>query len=118
MHRFPLPFLVAEEALCDCHFLCYAGADRQPELLSDVFTSLSNIFKHLNKHIAPQLNSVLGNSARLRYSPAAHVRALAADAVGYLFRHARQSGLKSGVQTVLSEQALQPTFGKHDVPSL
>ncbi len=93
-------------------FVKHAGADRHPELLSDVFTSLSNIFKHLNKHVAPQLNSVLRNSARLRYSSAAHVRQLAAESVGYLFRHSSKSGLKSGVQTVLSEQALHPTSGK------
>lgn len=90
-----------------------AGADRHPELLSDLFTCLSNIFKHLNKHVAPHLNSVLRNSAQLRYSAAAHVRQLAADAVGYLFRHVSQSGLKSGVQTALSEQVLQPTPGEH-----
>ena len=90
-----------------------AGADRHPELLSDLFACLSNIFKHLNKHVAPQLSSVLRSSARLRYSEAAHVRQLAADAFGYLFRHVSQSGLKSGVQTLLAEQALQPSSGEY-----
>ena len=98
--------------LCDLTWNARAGADRHPELLSDLFTSLSNIFKHLNKHVAPQLNSVLRSSARLRYSEAPHVRQLAADAVGYLFRHVSQSGLKSGVQTLLAEQALQPSSGE------
>jgi len=99
--------------LCDLTWSACAGADRHPELLSDLFTCLSNIFKHLNKHVAPKLNSVLRSSARLRYSEAAHVRQLAADAVGYLFRHVSQSGLKSGVQTLLAEQALQPSSGKY-----
>ena len=98
--------------LCDLTWNACVGADRHPELLSDLFTCLSNIFKHLNKHVAPQLNSVLRSSARLRYSEAPHVRQLAADAVGYLFRHVSQSGLKSGVQTLLAEQALQPSSGE------
>lgn len=89
-----------------------AGADRHPELLADVFTCLSNIFKHLSKHVAPQLASVLRNSAGLRYHAAAHVRQLAADAVGYLFRHTGQSGPKAAVQTVLSEAALHATPGE------
>ena len=99
--------------LCDLSWKACAGADRHPELLSDLFTCLSNIFRHLNKHVAPQLNSVLRSSACLRYSEAVHVRQLAADAVGYLFRHVSQSGLKSGVQTVLAEQVLQPSFGEY-----
>lgn len=41
------------------------------------------------------------------------MRQLAADAVGYLFRHVSQSGLKSGVQTLLAEQALQPSSGQY-----
>lgn len=90
-----------------------AGADRHPELLEDLFTCLSNIFKHLTKHIAPQLTSVLHDSAGLTYHPAPHVRQLAANAVGYLFRHTGQSGLKAGVQTVLSEALLHPTPGKY-----
>ncbi|KAL0035339.1 hypothetical protein WJX77_001780 [Trebouxia sp. C0004] len=102
-----LPYL--PRVLTSLSDLVDSGADRHPELLSDLFTCLSNIFKHLNKHVAPQLNSVLRSSARLRYSEAAHVRQLAADAVGYLFRHVSQSGLKSGVQTLLAEQVLQPS---------
>lgn len=90
-----------------------AGADRYPELLADLFTCLSNIFKHLAKHVAPQLTSVLHDIAGLTYHPAPHVRQLAANAVGYLFRHTGQSGLKAGVQTVLLETLLSPTHGKY-----
>lgn len=90
-----------------------AGADRHPELLADLFTCLSNIFKHLTKHLALQLTSVLDDIAGLTYHPAPHVRQLAANAVGYLFRHTGQSGLKAGVQTVLSEAVVHPTPGEH-----
>ena len=90
-----------------------AGADRHPELLADLFTCLSNIFKHLTKHIVPQLTSVLHDSVGLTYHPAPHVRQLAANAVGYLFRHTGESGLKAGVQTVLSEATARPLPGKH-----
>ena len=75
---------------------------------------MSNIFKHLTKHVAPQLSSVLRHTAGLRYHAAAHVRQLAADAMGYLFRHTGQSGLRSGVQTVLCEAARHPTPGELD----
>lgn len=90
-----------------------AGADRHPELLADLFTCLSNIFKHLTKHLAPQLTSVLHDSVGLTYHPAPHVRQLAANAVGYLFRHTGQSGLKAGLQTVLSEVTLHLSSGKY-----
>ena len=88
------------------------GADRHPELLADVFTCLSNVFKHLTKHVAPQLSAVLHNSVSLRAHTAAHVRQLAADAVGYLFRHTSQSGLKAAVQDVLTHTVLHPNAGK------
>lgn len=76
-----------------------------------MFTSLSNTFRHLTKHIAAQLPSLLHSSIGLRYSPAQHVRKLAADSFGYLFRHSSQSGLKLGVKAVLAEAALQPCPG-------
>lgn len=93
-----------------------AGADRHPELLADLFTCLSNIFKHLTKHVAPQLTTVLHDSRGLTYHTAPHVRQLAANAVGYLFRHTGQSGLKSGVQTVLYEAVVHPTPGQYRSP--
>lgn len=94
----------------------FAGADRNPELLQDMFTSLSNIFRHLTKHIAPQLPSILHNSAGLRYSTAPHVRGLAAESFGYLFRHTSQAVLKLAVKAVLAEAALQPSHGMACIP--
>ena len=91
---------------------CCAGADRNPELLQDLFTSLSNIFKHLTKHVTPQLPSILHNTVGLRYSSAAHVRALAAESAGYLLRHSSHSGLKLGIKAILAEAALQPCHGE------
>lgn len=93
-----------------------AGADRHPELLADLFTCLSYIFKHLTKHVAPQLTTVLHDSRGLTYHTAPHVRQLAANAVGYLFRHTGQSGLKAGVQTVLHEAVVHPTPGQYPPP--
>lgn len=72
-----------------------AGLDREPELLQHLFACLSLICKHLVKALASeeQLLRVLRVTQRLRHHRAEHVRALAAEALGYLLRQAWHAGL-------------------------
>lgn len=48
-------------------------------------------------------------SAGLRYSRANHVRCLAAESLGYLFRHATDKQLRAGTRALLAEHAIRPT---------
>ena len=65
-----------------------AGLDREPEQLQHLFACLSLICKHLAKLLAgeQQLLGALRGTQRLRHHRAEHVRALAAEALGFLFR--------------------------------
>ncbi|KAK9818396.1 hypothetical protein WJX72_012002 [[Myrmecia] bisecta] len=90
------------------------GGDRQPELLEHVFTCLSSICKHLVKPLSADLPRVLQQTGRLRYSGVEYVRALAAQSVGFLFRHASVPALRSGVRALLAEHALRPSEERTD----
>lgn len=57
-----------------------------------VFTCVSLIFKHLARHMTPQLPSVLRASRGLLYARAPHVRTFAAQAAGFLLRTAAAAG--------------------------
>lgn len=84
----------------------HPGADREPELLQHVFGCLSSLFRHLVRHLAADLPGRLRQTARLRYHRADHVRRLAAQAVGFLFRHAPRHALRSGARTVFAGESL------------
>ncbi|BDA46529.1 probable small subunit processome component 20 homolog at N-terminal half [Coccomyxa sp. Obi] len=85
------------------------GADREPELLQHVFGCLSSLFRHLVRQLAADLAAQLARTARLRYHRADHVRRLAAQSAGYLFRHAGNKSLRAGVRAVFAEHALRPS---------
>jgi U3 small nucleolar RNA-associated protein 20 len=82
-----------------------AGADRQPELLQHIFTCLSSLCRHLVKHLTADLPGILRLSTQLRYAAAEYVRRLAAQSVGYLFRHASFKAVRAGVRTVFAGKA-------------
>ena len=71
-----------------------AGLDREPELLQHLFACLSLVCKHLCKLLVGEarLLELLRRSARLRHHAAEHVRALAAEALGFLLRWAGLQG--------------------------
>ncbi|KAL4860053.1 Small subunit processome component 20 [Chlorella vulgaris] len=87
-----------------------AGLDREPEQLQHLFACLSLICKHLSKLLAgeQQLLGMLRGTQRLRHHRAEHVRALAAEALSYLFRQASGAALRVGVKAVLAEAVTRP----------
>lgn len=85
------------------------GGYKQPEMMQHVFACLSSIFKHLQKLLAADLRKVLAMTFRLRYYPASYIRALTAQSVGLLFRHAPSKHLAAAVKAVAMEAALRPT---------
>ncbi|EFN57812.1 hypothetical protein CHLNCDRAFT_51116 [Chlorella variabilis] len=96
------------DALAD---LVDEGLDREPEQLQHLFACLSLICKHLAKLLAgeQQLLGALRGTQRLRHHRAEHVRALAAEALGFLFRHASAPAIRVGVKAVLAEAAARPS---------
>ncbi|PRW58885.1 small subunit processome component 20-like protein [Chlorella sorokiniana] len=104
-----LPLLpVVLTALVD---LVDEGLDREPEQLQHLFACLSLICKHLCKLLAgeAQLLSLLKASQRLRHHRAEHVRALAAESLGFLFRQASGPAIRVGVKAALAEAVTRPT---------
>ncbi len=88
--------------------LLSAGGDRDPEALQALFGSLGSIFKATAKQLLPRLPEVLKHTAAIRYAAADHVRALAAETLGFLFRQASEKQLRAGVRSLLAEQAVRP----------
>lgn len=66
--------------------------DRDTEVIEQVFTCVSMLFKHLARHMLEDLPAVLRASRGLRYARAPHVRAFAAQATGFLVRTAAAAG--------------------------
>lgn len=100
-----------------CPSLPPAGLDREPELLQHLFACLSLICKHLVKALSSeeQLLRMLRATQRLRHHRAEHVRALAAEALGFLLRQAGHAVLAllvfQGVRLVLEDGGQQQTAG-------
>lgn len=88
--------------------LLSAGGDRDPDALQALFSSLGSIFKACAKQLLPKLPEVLKHTAAIRYAAADHVRALAAETLGFLFRQASDKQLKAGVRALLAEQSARP----------
>ncbi|KAL4434124.1 hypothetical protein ABPG75_000565 [Micractinium tetrahymenae] len=87
------------------------GLDREPELLQHLFACLSLICKHLVKVLSSeeQLLRMLRSTQRLRHHRAEHVRALAAEALGFLLRQASGSAVKVGIKAALAEAVSRPS---------
>jgi hypothetical protein len=77
-------------------------------VLQALFSSLGSIFKATSKQLLPRLPEVLKHTAPLRYAGADHVRALAAETLGFLFRQASDKQLKAGARALLAEHAARP----------
>ncbi len=80
-----------------------------------IFTCVSQVCKHLVRHLAADLPAALRVMAPLRYYRADYVRQFAAQAVGFLLRSAPSpAALRAGVRAVLAEQAVRPSAERTD----
>lgn len=64
--------------------------------------------KLLNRTRALTTAQVLALTSRLRYHDLAYIRGLAAQSLGFLFRHAAGASLRAGVRTLAAEAAARP----------
>ncbi|KAL0018407.1 hypothetical protein WJX79_009395 [Trebouxia sp. C0005] len=96
-----LPYL--PRVLTSLSDLVDSGADRHPELLSDLFACLSNIFKHLNKHTLLAEQALQPSSERV--DGAGRLLAAAVKGIGNGL-HSRAAAL---LQCLLREDVLTPS---------
>ncbi|KAL0392567.1 UNVERIFIED_CONTAM: hypothetical protein Sradi_2479500 [Sesamum radiatum] len=83
-----IPFLRTIADSLEC--LLQSGADRDPELIEQIFTSWSYIMMYLQKYLIKDVGHVL------RYYPKDYVREFMAESVSFLLRKTPVQQLKKG----------------------
>jgi U3 small nucleolar RNA-associated protein 20 len=85
------------------------GADRDPDALQAAFSCLGLMIKHLLRQLASDPGPALRGTARLRHHRSTHVRALAAQALGHLLRHAQPQAASAAAKATVAEAVTRPT---------
>ncbi|GAB4851882.1 hypothetical protein Ancab_031281 [Ancistrocladus abbreviatus] len=85
------------------------GADREPEIIEQIFTSWSHITMYLQKYLIGDMFHVLKFTIRLRYYPKDFVREFMADAISFLLRNAPIKQLIKGIKKIIFEVARKPS---------
>ncbi|KAM6544664.1 hypothetical protein CsatB_025400 [Cannabis sativa] len=113
-----LPFLpnIAESL----YAILESGADTEPEIIEQIFTSWSYIMMYLQKYLINNLDLVLKVTRKLRFYPKDFVQDFMAEAISFLFRNAPFDQLKLGVWKVIHEVAKKPDIAtrKYGVSAL
>ncbi|XVE81263.1 hypothetical protein DITRI_Ditri15bG0049500 [Diplodiscus trichospermus] len=101
-----LPFLprVADSLVS----LLKSGADREPDIIEQIFTSWSYIMMHLQKYIVRDIINVLKVTVRLRYYPKDYVQEFMAEATSFLLRNAPVEQLIKGIRKTIFEVVKKP----------
>ncbi|XP_047962279.1 small subunit processome component 20 homolog [Salvia hispanica] len=89
--------------------LLKSGADKDPELIEQIFTSWSYIIMYLEKYLIKDVGDILSVMINLRYYPKDYVREFMAESVSYLLRKASIEQLKRGVQKLMAEVVEEPS---------
>ncbi|XP_065862754.1 uncharacterized protein [Euphorbia lathyris] len=89
-------------------FLLNSGADREPEIIEQIFTSWSHILMYLQKYLMKDVVHVLKVTVKLRYYPKAYVQEFMAAATSFLLRNAPKDQLKKGIRKVMFEVVKKP----------
>ncbi|KAL5542673.1 hypothetical protein UlMin_010383 [Ulmus minor] len=88
--------------------LLESGADMEPEIIEQIFTSLSYIMMYLQKYLVNNLVHVLKVTLKLRYYPKDYVQDFMAEALSFLLRNAPFDQLKQGVWKIMYEVVKKP----------
>ncbi|KAF2288992.1 hypothetical protein GH714_023309 [Hevea brasiliensis] len=88
--------------------LLKSGADREPEIIEQIFKSWSHILMYLQKYLVKDVVHVLKVTIKLRYYPEWYIQEFMADATSFLLRNAPKEQLRKGVDTVI--EVLTATF--------
>ncbi|CBI17281.3 unnamed protein product, partial [Vitis vinifera] len=88
--------------------LLKSGADREPEIIEQIFTSWSYIMMYLQKYLIRDIVHVLKVTVKLRYYPKDYVQEFMAEAVSFLLRNAPVEQLIKGVRKIMLEAVKKP----------
>ncbi|KAL8136927.1 hypothetical protein V2J09_002928 [Rumex salicifolius] len=85
------------------------GADKEPETIEQIFTSLSHIIMYLQKYLSQDIALVLRHTRRLIYYQKDFVQEFMAEVVSFLLRNAPSEQLRIGIKKVVSEVVKKPS---------
>ncbi|KAH9620789.1 hypothetical protein KSS87_018169 [Heliosperma pusillum] len=85
------------------------GADREPEIIEQIFISWSYIIMYLQKCLARDVVAILTVTVKLRYYPKDCIRQFMAKPLSFLLRNASKKELEKGVAKILCEAASKPS---------
>ncbi|KAL8494904.1 hypothetical protein ACS0TY_019169 [Phlomoides rotata] len=89
--------------------LLESGADKDPEIIEQIFTSWSYIMMYLQKYLVKDVDHVLRITAKLRYYPKDYVREFMAESVSFLLRKASDQQREKGVMKLMAEVVEDPS---------
>ncbi|KAL4289520.1 hypothetical protein GQ457_14G012480 [Hibiscus cannabinus] len=101
-----LPFLprVADSLVS----LLKSGADKEPDIVEQIFTSWSYMMMYLQKYLVKDVIHVLKVTVRLRYYPKDYVQEFMAEATSFLLRNAPVDQLIKGIRKTMFEVVKKP----------
>ncbi|KAM7486094.1 hypothetical protein LguiA_002103 [Lonicera macranthoides] len=101
-----LPFLqrIADSLV----LLLNSGADKEPEIIEQIFTSWSCIMMYLQKYLVKDIVHVLKVTVKLRYFPKDYIQEFMAESVSFLLRNAPVQELIKGVRRIMFEFVKKP----------
>ncbi|KAK9281533.1 hypothetical protein L1049_004436 [Liquidambar formosana] len=88
--------------------LLKSGADREPEIIEQIFTSWSYIMMYMQKYLTRDIVQVLKVTVKLRYYPKEYVQEFMAEAMSFLLRNAPVEQLIRGIRKIMCEVAKKP----------
>ncbi|KAI3837631.1 hypothetical protein MKX03_029756 [Papaver bracteatum] len=102
-------FLPILPRVADSLFLLLeSGADREPEVVQEIFISWSNIMVNLQKYLIQDINDLLKITRHLRYYPKDYVQEHMAESVSYLLRNSAVAQAKEGIRKIMTEVVKKP----------
>ncbi|ESQ54097.1 hypothetical protein EUTSA_v10024182mg [Eutrema salsugineum] len=88
--------------------LLKAGAEKEPDIIEQIFSSWSEILLNLRKYLICDIEGILRDTVELRYYPKDYINEFMSESMSFLLRNARDEELEKGIKRVLSEVADPP----------
>ncbi|XP_057982940.1 uncharacterized protein LOC131167895 isoform X2 [Malania oleifera] len=104
------PFLqkVADSLVC----LLKSGADREPEIIEQIFTSWSCIVMYLQKYLVQDIAFILKVTVKLRFYPKDYIQGFMAESMSFLLRNAPVEQLIKGIRKIMFEVVRKPLLNR------
>ncbi|XP_076896866.1 uncharacterized protein LOC143550000 [Bidens hawaiensis] len=102
-----IPFL--QEVADSMVLLLSSGADRESDIIEQIFTSWSCIMMYLQKYLTRDVAYVLKITIKLRFYPKDYIQEFMAESVSFLLRNAPTNQINKGVKKVMSEIVTEPS---------